>query len=63
MNTIMIMAEALAKASKLDIIRLDMNYNNISDLYRGRVTLGNQDTIETRFVFDICEDGTVEKVD
>ena len=55
MNTIMILATALAKAAKSDIRRLDIQYNEKTEVYSGRCWL--YDTI-----FDIHEDGTIEKV-
>lgn len=56
MNTIMILAEALAKASGLSIDRLDIHYNCISEHYSGTLWLGS-DVVEKSFV--IFEDGTI----
>ena len=55
MEAIMILAQALAKAAKTDIKRLDIQYNEKSENYSGRCWL--YDTI-----FDIHDDGTVEIV-
>ena len=55
MQTILILAEALAKASNDDISRLDLQYNGLMDLYVGHVILMN--TLE----FKIYEDGTICK--
>jgi len=54
METIMIMAQALAKASGLNILRLDIQYNKNDYEYSGYLNLG-------RVEFRISEDGTVEK--
>ena len=62
METILTMARALEKASKHDIIRLDMQYNTNDDGFCGRVTLGDMNTLETYFVYDIHDDGTITKV-
>lgn len=55
MNTIMILATALATAAKTDITRLDIQYNLKSEAYNARCWLHDS-------VFDIHEDGTIEKV-
>lgn len=55
MNTIIILAKALSEASKEDIKRLDIQYNTKTENYSGRVWF---DCI----IFDIHEDGTIEKV-
>lgn len=55
MNTIMILAEALAKAAKAEISRLDIQYNTKSETYSGRVWL----TTGVESIFDIHENGTV----
>lgn len=54
METIMIMAQALAKAAKTEISRLDIQYNTKEETYKGRVWLQ-----ESKSIFDINEDGTV----
>ena len=56
MKTIMILAEALLKASgKLEINRLDIQYNDKDEMYHGYVTID-------RFVFEITEQGEVKKI-
>lgn len=55
MNTIITLANALAAAAKTDIRRLDIQYNEKTEVYSGRCWL--YDTI-----FDIHEDGTIDKV-
>lgn len=56
MKTIMILAEALLKASgKLEINRLDIQYNTKDEMYHGYVTI---DTL----VFEITEQGEVKKI-
>ena len=54
METIMIMAQALAKAARTEISRLDIQYNTKDDAYNGRVWLQ-----ESKGIFDLNEDGTV----
>ena len=54
MNTIMILAKALAEAARKEIARLDIQYNTKSEEYTGRIWLLDSDAI-----FDIHEDGTV----
>lgn len=39
MKTILIMAQALAEASGLDILRLDIQYNSLKDEYIGYLHL------------------------
>ena len=56
METITILAHALAKASGLTITRLDIQYNCISERYSGNLWLGS-DVVEKSFV--IFEDGTI----
>jgi len=55
MNTIMILATALATVSKTDIRRLDIQYNFKSESYSGRCWLDD-------IIFDIHENGTIERV-
>lgn len=54
MEAIMILAQALAKAAKTEISRLDIQYNTASETYSGRVWL-----LDTNSIFDVHEDGTV----
>lgn len=54
METIMILAQAISKAAKEDIWRLDINLTN--DGYLGRLWLTNVDISEH---WDIYEDGTM----
>ena len=54
METIMIMAQALAKAARTEISRLDIQYNTKDEVYKGRVWLQ-----ESKSIFDLYEDGTV----
>lgn len=39
MKTILIMAQALAEASRLDILRLDIQFNSLKDEYTGYLHL------------------------
>lgn len=59
MNTIMILAEALAKAARCEISRLDIQYNTKTESYTGRVWLMSDNEILNKSIFDINEDGTV----
>ena len=52
METILIMAQALQKAGKLDIMRLDINYNDEEDIYTARVWFKNEKSGSSP-VFDI----------
>ena len=55
METITILAEALSKAARAKITRLDIQYNTKTEEYSGRVWLAT--SIES--IFDIHENGTV----
>ena len=55
METIIILAQAISKAAKKDIWRLDINM--IGDDYVGRLWLTHIDISEH---WDIYEDGTIE---
>lgn len=69
MEIFTIMAEALAKAANsksrkgvlFTIQRLDIQYNNNTDEYKARVTIGT-DGFENQMVFDINDNGSVERV-
>ena len=61
METIVILAEALAKAAKLDVLRLDIQYNNVDEISSALCVLGHYSNLETRFEYIICEDGTIRK--
>lgn len=61
METILIMARALAKAASLDILRLDIQYNSIKDETSALCTLGNETDMYTVVEYIIHENGTVEK--
>lgn len=66
METILIMAEALAKAASLDILRLDIQYDRKFDEMTALCILGNSSLpfmetgIEDKPEFIIHEDGTIE---
>lgn len=49
MDTIMIMAQALSKASRLDISRLDIQYNEIDMDYIGYVFL-ERESVKKEYV-------------
>lgn len=58
MKTIMILAETLSKAAGKDISRLDIQYNCKTELYSGRLWLGEvNDNI--KLIYDISETGIV----
>ena len=56
MKTIVILAEALAKASGLNISRLDIQYNTISEKYSAELWLEDNERVLNFMLF---EDGTV----
>jgi len=56
METITILANALAKAGHCDISRLDIQFNAKDDMFKGYLTLVNG------FKFGIFEDGSVVKL-
>ena len=58
METILIMARALEKAGKLDIMRLDINYNDEEEIYTARVWFKDKESGPSP-VFDITEHGEV----
>lgn len=58
MNTILILAQALAKASNLDIQRLDIQYNTTTEKYGALLWLSDE---ERTISFSIYEDGTITK--
>lgn len=55
METILIMAQALAQASGLDILRLDIQFNTIHDEFIGYLEMCNDDDE----CFKIKENGEV----
>lgn len=58
METILTLAKALEKTSKKDILRLDIQYNIITEEYSGTLTLG--DGISgMNHEFLIYEDGSI----
>lgn len=59
METILIMAKALAKASGLYIVRLDIQYHQYDDEFVGNLYL-QKDSINIEFA--IRDNGTVEKI-
>lgn len=62
MNTIIILAEALAKASKLDVLRLDINFIADQGIYVGTLWLGEHYMMQKPTIqFCITEDGNVTK--
>lgn len=63
METITILTNALVKASKLDAIRLDIQYNKETELYKGVLWLGKGECLSVRNKFEIHEDGTITKLD
>ena len=60
MDTITILADALARASKLDILRLDIQYNNETESYTGSVILGYGRDLQDWLEYDIHDNGTIE---
>ena len=60
MNTILILAQALAKVSTLNIDRLDFQYDHANEEYFARVWLTNEDNKVTA-IYNIKEDGTITK--
>lgn len=61
METILIMANALAKASLLEILRLDIQYNRIDDEMSALCVLGSLSFENTEVEYIIHENGTVQK--
>jgi len=61
METIIIMAQALAKASLLEILRLDIQYNRIDDEMSALCVLGSLSFEDTEIEYIIHENGTVQK--
>ena len=62
MDTINILADALARASRLDILRLDIQYNNKTETYTGRVVLGYGKECSSWIIYDIHDNGTIKIV-
>lgn len=62
-ETVNILAKALCKASALDIVRMDVQYNTVSELYKARVWIGELEDISVHFIYDISEDGEIHKVE
>ena len=60
METITILADALARASKLDILRLDIQYNKETESYTGSVILGYGRDLQDWLEYDIHDNGTIE---
>ena len=68
METILIMAKALAKAASLDILRVDIQYNRIDDEMSALCVLGESTYMDTdaeyithEVEYIIHENGTVQK--
>ena len=61
METILIIAQALAKANLLDVVRLDIQYNRLDDEMSALCVLGSLSFEETEVEYIIHEDGTVGK--
>ena len=57
MNTIFIMAKALAEAAKTEITRLDIQYNWITESYSGVVWFR-----DLKVQYKVCEDGSIIKM-
>ena len=64
-DTIITLTKALEQCSGFSCIRLDIQYNSIDELFKARLWLGDPEAkeLELQFIYDICEDGTVSKVD
>ena len=63
-DTVIKLVKALEECSDCLVIRLDIQYNTNTELYSGRCWLGDLvRDIEPYFIYDICEDGTISKVD
>ena len=63
-DTIIKLAKTLEECSDCPVIRLDIQYNTNTELYSGRCWIGDLDMeIEPHFIYDICEDGTISKVE
>ena len=60
MDTIITLAKALAAVGHTDILRLDIQYNYMTESYKGRVTLDISATVCG--VFDIYDDGTIKRI-
>lgn len=58
METILTLARALEKTSKKEILRLDIQYNVITEEYSGTLTLGDEIS-GLNHEFLICEDGSI----
>ena len=61
METILIMAEAIAKASFLEILRLDIQYNRIDNEMYALCVLGSLSFEKTEVEYIIHENGVVQK--
>lgn len=58
MNTIFILAKALAEAAATEIARLDIQYNYITETYTGMVVFR-----DLKVQYKVCEDGNIIKLD
>lgn len=58
MNTIMILAQAIAKAARAEVTRLDIQYNEKTEEYSGQLWISTNNT-----VFDIHENGEIHLED
>jgi len=62
-DTIIILANALRKASAYDILRMDVQYNSVIECYSARVWLGDVgDPDENLLIYDISEDGQINRI-
>lgn len=57
METILIMAQALAKASGLDIIRLDIQFNTFHDEFIGYLEMCNDEHFKIKENGEVSIDG------
>ena len=59
MDTIMILAQAIAKAARAEVTRLDIQYNEKAKEYRGQLWISTNNYT----VFDIRENGEIHLED
>ena len=63
-DTIMNLAEALARSCDCIIIRIDISFNTVTELYQARCWIGDHEMeIEPHFIYDIYECGEIHKVE
>ena len=61
MQTIINLAKALEKSTELELIRLDIQFNKVEEMFTGYATF-EASSVNYQTQFEICEDGTISRI-